>query len=74
MKCLIAKGRSVVTQKFCCTYTKNLLSFHINVKMTKIKDSRDQKFFIQKIQNYLPVLAQKKYVLTQKFCSTCTKK
>jgi hypothetical protein len=44
-------GRSVLTQKFCRTSTKKLLYFHKNIKMTKINESRDQKFFIQKIRN-----------------------
>ena len=44
-------GRSVLTQKFCRTSTKKLLYFHKNIKMTKINESRNQKFFIQKIRN-----------------------
>jgi hypothetical protein len=66
-------GRSVLTQKFCRTSTKKMLYFHKNLKMTKINESRDQKFFIKKIRNNESVLAQKKAVLAQKFCRTCTK-
>jgi hypothetical protein len=46
-----SKGRSVLTQKFCRTSTKKMLYFHKNLKMTKINESRDQKFFMKKIRN-----------------------